>query len=125
MLLNTCCTKKIQSGARSLFDSHLDLHSTKYADVSMVDTISLCEFLFMNRSNPRAALVSLTRIPKLLHSDKDFYKIQSTISRLAKISFLNESDTVRDILFQTRCLSAFMSAITMQDCSYIEAENTR
>ena len=56
--------RKLQSGARPLLDSHLDLHSIEYANISLKDTIRLTEHLFMQKSNPRAALLSLTKIPK-------------------------------------------------------------
>ena len=57
--------RKLQSSARALLDSHLDLHDVKYADVTLKDTMRLCEYLYMQRSNPRAAMLSLSKLPKL------------------------------------------------------------
>ena len=64
--------RKLQASARALLDSHLDLHDVKYADVSLTDTIRLAEYLYMQRSNPRAAMLSLSKLPKLAHNDKGF-----------------------------------------------------
>ena len=116
--------KKLQTSARALYDSHLDLHGIKYADISMIEAVQLAEFLFMKNANPRAALVSLARVPKLPHHDKSFYKLQAHISRLAKISVLDEIEAVREVLYQTRCLSAFCSSITVGDRAALEAANT-
>ena len=116
--------KKLQTSARALYDSHLDLHGVKYADISMIEAVQLAEFLFMKNANPRAALVSLARVPKLPSHDKNFYKLQAHISRLAKISVLDEIEAVREVLYQTRCLSAFCSSITVGDRAALEAANT-
>ena len=78
----------------------------------------------MKTANPRADLVSLARVPKLPAHDKNFYKLQAHISRLAKISVLNEIEAVREVLYQTRCLSAFCSSITVGDRAALEAANT-
>ena len=116
--------KKLQTSARALYDSHLDLHGIKFADISMIEAAQLAEFLFMKTANPRAALVSLARIPKLPAHDKKIYKLQAHISRLAKISVLDEIEAVREVLYQTRCLSAFCSSITVGDRAAREAGNT-
>ena len=116
--------KKLQTSARALYDSHLDLHGIKYKDISMIEAVQLAEFLFMKTANPRAALVSLARVPKLPAHDKNFYKLQAHISRLAKISVLDEIKAVREVLYQTRCLSAFCSSITVGDRAALEAANT-
>ena len=108
--------RKLQASARSLLDSHLNLHDVKFADVSLTDTLRLCEYLYMQRSNPLAAMLSLSKLPKLAPNDKNFQKIQAVISRLSKISVLNESSpAVRSVLYQTRCLSAFNSCIQQKD----------
>ena len=116
--------RKLQTSARALYDSHLDLHGVKYADISMLEALQLAEFLFMKTANPRAAQVSLARVPKMANHDKNFYKIQAHISRLAKISVLDEIEAVREVLYQTRCLSTFTASITVTDRAALEAANT-
>ena len=116
--------KKLQHSACALYDSHLDLHGVKFADFGMTEAVQLAEFLFMKTANPCAALISLARVPKWPAHDKNFYKLQAHISRLAKISVLDEIEAVREVLFQTRCLSAFSTSITIWDRAALEAANT-
>ena len=105
--------RKLAASARSLFDSHLDLHETQYSDVSLPDVFKLAEYLYMAKSNPRAALLSLSKLPKMAAHDKNFQKVQSVISRLCKISVLDEANqAVRGVLYQTRCLSTFNSPVS-------------
>ena len=116
--------KKLQHSACALYDSHMDLHGVKFADFGMTEAVQLAEFLFMKTENPCAALISLARVPKWPAHDKNFYKLQAHISRLAKISVLDEIEAVREVLFQTRCLSAFSTSITISDRAALEAANT-
>ena len=117
--------RKLAASARSLFDSHLDLHETEYSDVSLENVFKLAEYLYMAKSNPRAALLSLSKLPKMAAHDKNFQKVQSVISRLCKISVLDEpNQAVRGVLYQTRCLSTFNSAITQRDRAMLESANT-
>ena len=117
--------RKLQAAARALLDSHLDLHGVVYANVSLTDVFRLAEFLFMQKSNPRAAMLSLTKLPRLAAHDKNFQRVQAVISRLCKISVLNEPNAaVRAVLYQTRCLSAFNGCITQKDRALLESANT-
>ena len=117
--------RKLAASARSLFDSHLDLHETQYSDVSLPEVFKLAEYLYMAKSNPRAALLSLSKLPKMPSHDKNFQKVQAVISRLCKISVLDETNAaVRGVLYQTRCLSAFNSSITQKDRAMLESANT-
>ena len=118
--------RKLAASSRSLFDSHLDLHETEYSQVSLENVFKLAEYLYMAKSNPRAALLSLSKLPKMPAHDKNFQKVQSVISRLCKISVLDEpNQAVRTVLYQTRCLSTFNSTITQRDRAMLESANTQ